>query len=322
MQLDQYVHTLGFDLKRRFKQRVRKLTIDGDFTCPNRDGSLGRGGCTFCNVDSFVKPQQQLMSVASQLAQRRQEMKHKDIKYLAYFQAYTSTYAEIAHLQRMYQQALAADNVIGICVGTRPDCLPEQVLQMLAEYQQRGKEVWLELGLQSAKDTTLKKINRGHDFAAYQQAVELAQKYQLKVCCHLILGLPGERHIDYRQTLDKVLAVGVEGIKLHPLHIVTGSSMEKAYKAGKLETISREDYVNSAVDLIQNTPPSVVYHRVSAHANKPLLVAPEWCVNRWHGMVDIARQLAQSGSQGSALGQPFSPEELLTVATDNHVILL
>lgn len=310
MQLDHYVNTLGYYLKRRFKQRVRKLTVDGNFTCPNRDGSLGRGGCTFCNVDSFVKPEQQLLSVTSQLQQRRQEMKHKDIKYLAYFQAYTSTYAEVTHLQRMYQQALAAEDVIGICVGTRPDCLPEQVLVMLAEYQQKGKEVWLELGLQSANNATLKRINRGHDFSAYQQAVALAQKYQLKVCCHLILGLPEESHKDYMQTLHQVLDTGVAGLKLHPLHIVSGSTMAKAYAAGKLATISRQDYVNSAVELIQNTPAEVIYHRVSAHANKPLLVAPDWCVNRWHGMVDIGKQLAATGAQGSQLGQAFTPVAL------------
>lgn len=303
MQLDDYVNTLGKDLKRRFDGRVRKLTIDGDFTCPNRDGTLGVGGCTFCNVDAFVKPDQQLLSVTEQLERRKAELKHKNIRYLAYFQAYTSTYAEVEHLRRMYQQALQSEDVVGICVGTRPDCVPDAVLTMLSDYQQQGKEVWLELGLQTANDKTLKRINRGHDFAAYRETVARARLYGIKVCAHLILGLPGEDQVDYRTTLEAVLETGVEGIKLHPLHVVEGSTMAKAWKVGRLETLSLDAYVEAAVDLIQRTPEEVVYHRVSADSRPPILLAPQWCGSRWTAIVAIAKRLAETGSQGSIRSQ-------------------
>ncbi len=303
MQLDLYVNTLGRHIKQHFSGRVRKLSVDGDFTCPNRDGSIGRGGCTFCNVDAFVKPKQQQMSIAQQLSERKAELKHKDIRYLAYFQAYTSTYAEIEYLRGMYQQALEDDSVVGLCIGTRPDCVPEAVLKMLADYQQQGKEVWLELGLQSANDHTLKRINRGHDFAAFQQAVARAHHHGLKVCAHLILGLPGEGPADYMASLNAVLAERVEGIKLHPLHVVEGSSMAKAWRAGRLLVMDQADYVEQAVHLIRHTPPQVVYHRVSAHARPPVLLAPEWCQNKWLALTAIAKKLASEGPQGSALSR-------------------
>jgi len=301
VQLDLYVNTLGRHIKQHFSGRVRKLSVDGDFTCPNRDGSIGRGGCTFCNVDAFVKPKQQQMSIVEQLAERKAELKHKDIRYLAYFQAYTSTYAEIEYLRGMYQQALADDSVVGLCIGTRPDCVPDAVLEMLAEYQQQGKEVWLELGLQSANNHTLKRINRGHDFAAFQQAVTRAHQHGLKVCAHLILGLPGEGPDDYMVSLNAVLAELVAGIKLHPLHVVDGSSMAKAWRAGRLSVMTQADYVEQAVRLIRHTPPQVVYHRVSAHARPPVLLAPEWCHSKWLALTAIAKKLAEEGPQGSAL---------------------
>ncbi|WP_432463762.1 MULTISPECIES: TIGR01212 family radical SAM protein [unclassified Agarivorans] len=301
MQLDLYVNTLGRHLKQQFAGKVRKLSVDGDFTCPNRDGSIGVGGCTFCNVDSFVKPEQKRLSIAEQLTARKAEMKHKNIAYLAYFQAYTSTYAEIEYLRSMYQQALNDPSVVGLCIGTRPDCVPDAVLEMLAEFQQQGKEVWLELGVQTAHNETLKRINRGHDFAAFEQTVARAQRHKIKVCAHLILGLPGETLTHYMQSLEAVLALDIAGIKLHPLHVVEGSTMAKAWRAGRLSTMSQAEYVSAAVKLIQHTPPHVVFHRVSAHSRPPILLAPEWCQNKWWALTDIAKALAEQGAQGTAL---------------------
>ncbi|AJQ92965.1 TIGR01212 family radical SAM protein [Gynuella sunshinyii] len=299
MQLDQYVNTLGRDLKARFGGKIRKLTIDANFTCPNRDGTIGRGGCTFCNVDSFVAAQQQHLSITEQLVMRKQELKHRNIRYLAYFQAYSNTYAETSYLKRMYQQALASEDVVGICVGTRPDCVSDDVIEMLADYQRQGKEVWLELGLQSAHDQTLKRINRGHDFRCYQQTTERARQHNLKVCCHLIVGLPGENQGDYRQTLSQVIATGVDGLKLHPLHVVEGSAMARTWRSGRLQALTLPEYVEAAVDLIQRTPEHIVYHRVSAKARSDSLLAPEWCGDKWSAIVEITRRLALSGAQGS-----------------------
>ena len=174
MQLHELVNTFGQDLKQRHGQKIHKLSIHGAFTCPNRDGTLGRGGCTFCNVSSFADESAQQLSVVQQLLARRDEVTRAK-RYLAYFQAYTSTYAEVEYLQRMYEEALSVSDMVGLCVGTRPDCVPDAVLDLLAGYQARGYEVWLELGLQSANDKTLQRINRGHGYAAYADAVERAE---------------------------------------------------------------------------------------------------------------------------------------------------
>ncbi|MFB0767571.1 TIGR01212 family radical SAM protein [Aeromonas salmonicida] len=304
MQLHELVNTFGQDLKQRHGQKIHKLSIHGAFTCPNRDGTLGRGGCTFCNVSSFADESAQQLSVVQQLLARRDEVTRAK-RYLAYFQAYTSTYAEVEYLQRMYEEALSASDMVGLCVGTRPDCVPDAVLDLLAAYQARGYEMWLELGLQSANDKTLQRINRGHGYAAYADAVARAHQRGIKVCAHLIVGLPGEVPMDSLDTLHRIVATGVEGIKLHPLHVVEGSTLGKAWQAGRLEVLSLDQYVEAAVAMIQHTPPEVVYHRISASARRPTLLAPVWCENRWTAMAGIASELARSGAQGHSLGRPF-----------------
>lgn len=242
--------------------------------------------------------------MVQQLLARRDEVTRAK-RYLAYFQAYTSTYAEVEYLQRMYEEALSVSDMVGLCVGTRPDCVPDAVLDLLAGYQARGYEVWLELGLQSANDKTLQRINRGHGYTAYEDAVRRAHQRGIKVCAHLIVGLPGEVPMDSLDTLHRIVETGVEGIKLHPLHVVEGSTLGKAWQAGRLEVLTLEQYVEAAVAMIQHTPPEVVYHRISASARRPTLLAPAWCENRWTAMANIAKALSLSGPQGHALGRPF-----------------
>lgn len=311
MQLQKLVNMFGGDLARRHGQKVHKLTLHGGFSCPNRDGTLGRGGCTFCNVASFADEAQQHLSVSDQLTHQAQRV-NRASRYLAYFQAYTSTWAEVQLLRSMYQQAASQANVVGLCVGTRPDCVPESVLDLLAGYREQGLEIWLELGLQSAHDVTLRRINRGHDVACYLETTRRARARGLKVCCHLIVGLPGEGMTENRVTLDRVVESGTEGIKLHPLHIVTGSTMAKAWQAGRLNAIALETYTAIAGEMIRHTPPEVVFHRVSASARRPTLLAPLWCENRWTGMVEIDRYLTQHGGQGSAIGRAWhAPEDIV-----------
>ena len=205
MHINQYLNTYGDYLKRRFGQRVQKLSLSGNFTCPNRDGTLGRGGCTFCNVSSFSGKGVENLSISEQLAcapEKRSKI------FLAYFQAYTSTYAELQLLKKMYSEALEFPNIVGICVGTRPDCVSDEVLDLLERYLHEGKEVWLELGLQSAIDETLDLINRHHYFADYADAVYRARKRGIKVCTHLIIGLPGEELIHNLTTLQTLCIRG------------------------------------------------------------------------------------------------------------------
>lgn len=304
MQLHRLVNTIGQDLQRRYGEKVHKLTLHGGFSCPNRDGTIGRGGCTFCNVASFANEETQQQSIHDQLRDRAGEIKRAK-KYLAYFQAYTSTYAEVQVLKSMYEQALEVADIVGLCVGTRPDCVPDAVLELLADYVQQGYEIWLELGLQTAHDHTLKRINRGHDFACYAEITAKARALGIKVCTHLIVGLPGEGRSENMSTLQQVLKVGTDGIKLHGLHIVEGSTMAKAWRAGRLAVLEQDEYVSIACEMIRSTPPQIIYHRVSSAARRPTLLAPLWCENRWWAMTAIGQTLEIEGPQGSLLGDSF-----------------
>jgi len=297
MHLERYVNTLGRHLKTRFGERVRKLPVHAGFTCPNRDGTLGRGGCTFCSVLSF-NTQAPQTSISEQLAAGRAEM-NRASRYLVYFQAYTSTYAEVAQLRRLYAQATAQADIVGLCVGTRPDCVPDSVLALLADYRRRGYEVWLELGLQSAHDETLARINRGHGFAAYADAVARAQRHAVPVCTHLIVGLPGETAAMNLETHARVIELGVEGLKLHPLMIVKGSRMAAHYARKTVLPPSLAEYAATAAELIRRTPAEVVFHRISATAREPTLIAPAWCYTSWPATNAICADLAANGGQSS-----------------------
>ncbi|GGI69504.1 TIGR01212 family radical SAM protein [Shewanella gelidii] len=303
MGLDQFVNTFGSVCKATYGSRIRKLTIDAKFTCPNRDGTLGVGGCTFCNVASFSAEEGSKLSISDQMTQGKARLVSTSGKYIAYFQAYTSTYDEYEYLKKKYDEAIADRDIVGLCVGTRPDCVPDNVLDLLVQYQSTGLDVWLELGLQTANDKTLKRINRGHGVSEYIDTVKRARSRGLKVCTHLILGLPGETDEDYQQTLDTVLRHGVDGLKLHPLHIVEGSVMAKAWRAGKIKLLEKESYAKSVAKLIRQTPKEIIFHRVTAYAKKPMLLAPDWCGFRWDGLVAIVDDLAVNGGQGSALSK-------------------
>jgi hypothetical protein len=304
MQLHELANTFGQDLQRRYGEKVHKLTLHGGFSCPNRDGTIGKGGCTFCNVASFSDEQEQFKAIHEQLADRAGEVKRAK-KYLAYFQAYTNTFAEVQVLKNMYEEALNSANIVGLCVGTRPDCVPDAVLELLKGYVDDGYEVWLELGLQTANDKTLKRINRGHDFACYDTITRKARLLGIKICTHLIIGLPGDTREDNLETLNKVLETGTDGIKLHPLHIVEGSTMAKAWRAGKIEAPTMEDYIDVASEIIRLTPPDIIYHRVSATARRPTLLSPMWCEPRWLGLTNVGMALNKDGAQGSLINTPF-----------------
>ena len=301
MGLDSHVNTFGLHCKHKYGQRLKKLTLDAKFTCPNRDGSLGRGGCTFCNVASFSHEHGTIDSIAVQLANGRERAQGKSTKFIAYFQAYTSTYDEYRLLKQRYDEAVADSDIVGLCVGTRPDCVSDEVIDLLASYQARGLEVWLELGLQSANFETLKRINRGHGFEEYKDTAIRARQAGLKVCTHLILGLPGETHEDFLASHRAVLDVGVDGLKIHPLHIVEGSTMAKAWRAGRMTLLSQQAYAESVGELIRLTPKEVIFHRVTAYAKKPMLLAPDWCAFRWEGLVAIVQNLERLGGQGHYL---------------------
>ena len=310
--LPQVINTFGQDLKRRYGARVHKLAIHAGFTCPNRDGSKGRGGCTFCNNASFSPNAREDPDIAAQIAAGRAVLARRTgaQRFIAYFQAYTNTYADVSSLRRLYGAALAQADVIGLSVGTRPDCVPDAVLDLLCSYRDEGHEVWLELGLQSAFDTTLVRVNRGHGFSEYRHAVRRARSRGLKVCTHLIVGLPGENPSHAAGSLDRVLDLGVDGLKLHPLHVVKGTQLANTWRRGGYQAWSLDDYLTTAADLVEQTPGEVVFHRLTATASPDILLAPDWCRFKWRVIDGIAAELIHRGThQGSALGAARTLEE-------------
>ncbi|MEW8154012.1 MAG: TIGR01212 family radical SAM protein [Candidatus Thiodiazotropha endolucinida] len=291
--LSEQASTFGQYLLQRYGERVHKIALDAAFTCPNRDGSKGSGGCTFCNNVSFSPNGRQPRPISEQLASgRRVILKRTGArKYLAYFQAYTNTYAEIEKLTALYNAALAHEDVIGLSIGTRPDCLPDTVIDLRAGYQNQGKEVWLELGLQSAFDETLARVNRGHGFTEYRESVLRARNRGLKVCTHMIAGLPGETAYHATETLQRVLELGTDGLKLHPLHVVKGTQLANAWRRGEYRPLTLEAYVDIAADLVQQTPSNVVWHRLTGTASETILLAPLWCARKWLVLNAITTEL-------------------------------
>nr|VFK31780.1 MAG: hypothetical protein BECKMB1821G_GA0114241_10937 [Candidatus Kentron sp. MB] len=296
------VHTFGQFMLKRHGCRVHKVAINAGFTCPNRDGQKGRGGCTFCNNASFNPSSRQIPPVAAQLESGRRVIRKRTRahRYMAYFQAYSNTYGEVEHLRSLYDEALAESDVIGISIGTRPDCVPDAILDLLAEYRDRGFEMWLELGLQSCFDETLRRVNRGHGFAEYRRAVRAAHERNLPVCAHLIAGLPGETAIHTRMTLERVLEEGVEGLKLHPLHVVKGTLLANQWRAGEYEPLTLGEYIVMAADLVERTPAHVVYHRLTGTASGHLLLAPGWCAYKWRVLNGIEQELRLRGTRQGA----------------------
>ncbi len=297
MILSNYVNTFGQFMLSKHQQRVHKIAIDADFTCPNRDGTIGRGGCTFCNNVSFSPNGRKPAPLEQQIDSGRKVLikRTRAEKYLAYFQAYTNTYADPQILKTLYDKALSEPDVIGLCIGTRPDCVPNKVLDLLSDYQNQGYEIWLELGLQSSYDKTLDRVNRGHDYAAYCKAIKAAHLRNLSVCTHLIVGLPGENNSHAKISLLRVLEQGVEGLKLHPLHVVKGTQLANEWRRGEYQPLTLKEYINTVADLIALTPQEIIFHRLTGTADKKILLAPEWCSQKWNVLNGITAELMQRG---------------------------
>lgn len=300
--LSERVNTFGQLLLKRYGQRVHKLALNAGFTCPNRDGSKGHGGCTFCNNVSFSPNAKRPPQIDLQLEAGRRVLAKRTgaRRFIAYFQTYTNTYDDLDVLRERYDSALRHPDVIGLSIGTRPDCVPEEVLDLLASYRARGKEIWLELGLQSADDRTLERVNRGHDFAEYRTAVTAAHRRGIPVCTHLIIGLPGEGREAALTSLERVLELGVAGLKLHPLHIVRHTRLAIDWQRGDYQPLTLDDYVRICADLIERTPAAVTYHRLTGTASREILLAPDWCNRKWAVLNAIEAELHRRDSYQGA----------------------
>ncbi len=289
-------------LRELFGCRVQKITLDAGLTCPNRDGSLSSDGCIYCNArGSGTGASLEGLSIAVQIEQAKQRLtkKYKAKKFLAYFQSYSNTYAPLDVLRNMYDEALSVDDVIGLSVGTRPDCVGEPVLDLLQQYA-RDRLIWVEYGLQSANDATLKRINRGHDFACFQRAVTATSDRGIEICAHIILGLPGETREDMYATARAIATLPVTGIKLHLLYVVRGTPMEKLYASGGYRCLEQQEYADIVCDVLELLPPDMVIQRLTGDPHPGELVAPDWSLRKSDTLSLIAGTLEKRDSyQGS-----------------------
>lgn len=290
-------------LRQTFACRVHKISLDAGFTCPNRDGTVAVGGCIYCNNASF-SPGNRRLSVTEQIAQAKDFLRkrYKARKFIAYFQAYTNTYGDIRALQRLYDEALACDDVLGLSIGTRPDCVPDAVLDLLANYAERHY-VWLELGLESGHDQTLTLINRGHTVAAFDDAVQRAQQRGLRLCAHVILGLPGESYRDMLSTARYLADLRLDAVKLHNLHIVRNTVLEKRYQRGEVALLDLDAYVRLVVDCLEVLPPETIIMRLMGDAPRDMLVAPLWSLQKQTVIQRIEAELERRDSYQGALYQ-------------------
>ena len=270
------------ELRDVFNTRVYKIGLRLDFTCPNRDGSVAVGGCIYCNNASHTsKDYRPRTSVTEQLEKGAHAIRkrHKAEKFIAYFQSYTNTYEATSKLEKLYREALDFPGVVGLAIATRPDCLPDATLDLLGALS-KHTYLWLELGLESMYDRTLAWANRGHDLSAYVDAVMRAKQRCLRLCTHLILGFPGESRDEILATSHLFNRLDIDGVKLHNLHVIKDTVLEKLYRQGQVPLLSRDDYVSLAVDFLEQLNPRIIVHRLTGETYRAITVAPDWSIDK------------------------------------------
>lgn len=291
-------HTWNYHLRNKFGHKVFKVSLDGGFDCPNRDGTVAHGGCTFCSAaGSGDYAGNRTESLIQQFNDIKEKMhtKWKDGKYMAYFQAYTNTHAPVEVLREKYETVLNQEGVVGLSIATRPDCLPDDVVEYLAELHQRTY-LWVELGLQTVHEQTAQLINRAHDYPSYVEGVEKLRKHGIRVCSHIINGLPQESTDMMMDTAREVAKLDVQGIKIHLLHLLKGTPMVKQYEKGMLEFLSLDQYVQLVCDQLEILPPEMIVHRITGDGPIDLMIGPMWSVNKWEVLNAIDAELERRNS--------------------------
>lgn len=283
-------------LQRRFGCRVHKITLDAHFTCPNLDGSKAIGGCIFCHQGSGHSTLGAL-SVAEQLERGKRSLRrrHKAERFLAYFQRYTNTYAPVETLRHLYDEALAAEDIVGLVVGTRPDCVPDPVLDLLQKYARRTY-VAVEYGLQSIHDRTLERVNRAHGAAEFVDAVHRTAGRGIHTCAHVMLGLPGETRADMLATAQAIAALPLDGIKIHLTYVLKHTVLGDMYLQGQYRPMEITEYVETVCDVLERLPPGMVIHRLTGDPPRDLLLAPQWALHKWQVLNAIDAELIRRES--------------------------
>lgn len=288
-------YSLDAMYRQRFGEKVYKITLNGGMTCPNRDGTIGSGGCIFCSAGGSgdfagdaslpipVQIRQQIRSIREKRPVRR---------FIAYFQAYTNTYAPVEYLKQIFWEALRHPDIAGLSIGTRPDCLPKETLDLLEDLNSE-KPVWVELGLQTIHERTACYIRRGYPLSVYDEAVEKLKKIPVHVIVHVILGLPGETAEEMRETVSYVGKSGADGIKLQLLHVLKDTDLEKEYLAGRCRVMGMEEYASLVADCIALLPERMVIHRMTGDGDKRTLLAPKWSADKKRVLNTLRRAIAE-----------------------------
>ena len=288
-------------LKQKFGTKVYKITIDAGFSCPNRDGTLSHNGCIFCDDGgSFSQAHSNQLSIEEQILAGVETLstRFKAQKFMSYFQAFSNTYKPVNELEQIYNASLKHPDIVGLSIGTRPDCVDEDKLKLISSYT-KDYYTWLEYGLQSCHDKTLSWINRGHDYDCFLKAYEKTKNYGINICLHLILGL-NESYEEMIETIQKVAALEPEGVKIHMLCALEGTKIANLYNEGNLSFMSEDEYINLCCDYLEYLPPQTTIHRLAGNGLKKNLVAPRWLGKKLDALNKIDRELIRRNSwQGS-----------------------
>ncbi len=270
-------------LREMYPFKVHKISLHAGFTCPNRDGREGTGGCTYCDNESFSpNVKNNLIPIREQIEKGVQFLKRRygAEKFIAYFQSFTNTYADVKTLKARYDEALLHKDIIGISIGTRPDCITDDVLNLIESYTERY-HVWVEYGLQTIHDRTLQLVNRGHNYKDFEDAIKRTKyKSNIRICAHVILGLPGENWNDMMETAQTVSSLDIDGLKLHHLYVAKNTAMANDYFKGSIKTMSMEDYVSVVCDFLERTAPDIVIQRLVGDTHGDTLLSPLWQVSK------------------------------------------
>lgn len=283
-------------LKDKFGQKVYKISLDGGFTCPNRDGKTGTRGCIFCSKGGsgdFAESREMSITEQIESGKKKVEKKIKSGKYIAYFQAFTNTYAPVEMLRQKYEEAINHPDIVALSIATRPDCLGDDVLRLLDEMN-KIKPVFVELGLQTIHQKSAKYIRRGYDLSVYNKAVRDLKKIGVNVVVHVILGLPNESENDMLETVKYVCESGANGIKLQLLHVIDGTDLAKDYEKGLFKTLEFDEYVNLIVKCVKIIPKDIVIHRLTGDGTKKDLIAPLWSADKKRVLNAINKVLRES----------------------------
>ena len=293
-------HSWNYALRQQFDGKIFKLVIDGGFDCPNRDGTVAHGGCTFCSVsgsgDMILAPEDPL-PVQFHKEIQRMHQKWPDVeRYIVYFQNFTNTHAPLADIKARFEQVIHLPGVVGLSIGTRPDCLPDDVVDYLAELNKK-LYLWVELGLQTTFEETSRLINRAHDYQTYLDGVAKLRKHNINVCTHLINGLPGESADHMLENVKRTIEDSdIQGIKIHLLHLMRNTRMLRDYHEGRLQLLSREEYVRITCDQLEMIPEEIIIHRLTGDAPRDALVGPMWSLKKWETLNAIDQELARRQS--------------------------